>query len=316
MKVFVYIVAASKNPDYVECIVPFEVNNDIIFFGPCKKRLRRNLYEWYLKNSPNGEKDVSSEDLYVIGLNGSNSRKERKITWVGKILKILTFEKAYHSCLSDKQFKKMMQQQGSPLNLEPIYDSRKTFIGYKLRSTEHKENDDWILDVIEKRNDPNVEIDFENKTMTLRNPSNRKEIFLRDCCFLCENIFFARGKGIDIKEDILNIFKKAQPNKRGIDNYAIFGLREDGGVDGLTGNYLEISGRIAKKMIAIVTKKAKTVHTGESLKKDTLRRGKCRRIISQRQRRLTGGCTRRVYVLPFGILLPLVATSYTLGNVI
>ena len=128
MKVFVYIVAASKDPNNVECVVPFEVNDDLIFFGPCEKRLRENFYEWYLKSSPNGEKDVSSEDLYVIGLNGSNLRKERKIIWVGKILKILTFEKAYHICSSDKRFKDMMQRQDSPLHLEPIYDSGKTFL--------------------------------------------------------------------------------------------------------------------------------------------------------------------------------------------
>ena len=128
MKVFVYVVAASKDPNNVECVVPFEVNDDLIFFGPCKKRLRENFYGWYLKSSPNGEKDVSSEDLYVIGLNGSNSRKERKIIWVGKILKILTFEKAYHICSSDKRFKDMMQRQDSPLHLEPIYDSGKTFL--------------------------------------------------------------------------------------------------------------------------------------------------------------------------------------------
>jgi len=277
MKVFVYVVAASKNPNNVECVVPFEVNNDIIFFGPCKKRLRENFYEWYLKNSPNGEKDVPSEDLYVIGLNGSNSRKERKIIWVGKILKILTFEKAYHICSSDKRFKKMMQRQDSPLYLEPIYDSGKTFIGYKLRSTEHEKNDEWILDVIKKRNYPNVEIDLKNKAIILRNPSKRKEIFLGDCCFLCENIFFAKGKGIDIDKEILNIFKKAQPNKSGIDNYAIFGLRKDDSVDGLTGNYQEISGKLAKKMVVTVTKKAiKIGHTRGSLKEDTFYRDKCR----------------------------------------
>jgi len=45
MKVFVYVVAASKNPDAVECVVPYRVNDDMIFFGPCKKRLRENFYK-------------------------------------------------------------------------------------------------------------------------------------------------------------------------------------------------------------------------------------------------------------------------------
>jgi len=72
------------------------------FFGLCKKRLRENLYEWYLKNFPDGEKDVSSENLCIIGFNGNNKNKERKIIWVDKILKVLTFERAYQICSSDK----------------------------------------------------------------------------------------------------------------------------------------------------------------------------------------------------------------------
>ena len=146
-----------------------------------------------------------------------------------------------------------------------------------MRSTEHEKNGEWILDVIKKRNYPNVEIDLKNKTIILRDPSERKEIFLRDCCFLCENIFFAKGKGIDIDKEILNIFKKAQPNKSGIDNYAIFGLRKDGRANGLRGNYKEINGKLAKKMIVTVTKKAiKIGHTRRSLKEDTFYRNKCR----------------------------------------
>ena len=218
---------------------------------------------------------MSSEDLYVIGLNGSNSRKERKIIWAGRILKILTFEKAYHIFSSDKRFKKMMQRQDSPLHLEPIYDSGKTFIGYKLRSAEHADNNKWVLDVVIDKADPRIII--KNKSLILKDPSKRKEIFLRDCCFLCENIFFAKGKGIDIDKEILNIFKKVQLLKKGIDNYAIFGLRKDGSADGLTGNYLEISGKLAKKMIATVTKKAKkNGHTRRSLKEEALYQDKCR----------------------------------------
>lgn len=254
MKVFVYVVAASKNPDAVECVVPYEVDKDLIFFGPCKKRLRENFYKWYLRNSLNGEADVSSENLYVVGVNGSNAEKKRKIVWTGRVLKILTFERAYHCISLDKRFKEMMQRQDSPLHLEPIYDSRKTFIGYRLRSSEHEKNDEWILDVIKKKNDPNVEI--KNKSLILRDPSKRKEIFLRDCCFFCKNIFFANEKGIDIDAHILNIFKYAQPNKGGVDNYAIFGLRKDGSADGLTGSYLEIGSLLARNLIDIIAKKS------------------------------------------------------------
>jgi len=167
------------------------------------------------------------------------------------------------------------QESDSPLYLKPIYDNGETFIGYKLRSTKHKEDDEWILDIVKDRNDPNVEIDLKNKTIILKNPSKRKEIFLRDCCFLCENIFFAKGKGIDIDKEILDILKRAQPNKNGINSYAIFGLSENGSADGLTGSYLEIGGELAKKLIIILTKKAKKIaHPRGSLKENTIYRGK------------------------------------------
>lgn len=275
MKVFVYVVSASKNPNDVECVVPYEVNNDLIFFGPCKKRLRENFYEKYLKDSPNGEKDVSSEDLYVIGVNGSNQEKDRKIIWAGKVQKVLTFEKAYHSSSSDERFKEMMQRQDSPLHLKPIYDNKETFIGYRLRSSEHEDDNKWVLDVAKKKDDPRIEI--KNKSLILKDPSRRKEIFLRDCCFLCDNIFFAKGKGIDIDDEILNILKKAPKNKKdGMDHYAIFGLTANGSAYGFPGWWLDIDGKLAENLVRIVTEKAKKIgHTRKSSKEDTLYRCKC-----------------------------------------
>ncbi len=255
MKVFIYVVAASKNPNAVECVVPYEVNKNLIFFGPCKKRFRRELYRMYLKNSD--EADVSSENLYIIGVNGNNPEKIRKIVWVGKIQKLFTFERAYHILSSDNQFKKMILDEYSPLHLEPLYDEKKSFIGYKLRSKEHEKDDKWILDIIENKNDPNVEI--IDRLLILKEPSKRKEVFNVDCCFLCENIFYAKGKGIDIDKSIIGILKSAQSNKSGINEYAIFGLRKDGSADGLTGSYLEIEGITAKKLIENVVKKVKSM---------------------------------------------------------
>lgn len=252
MKVFMYIVAASKNPDAVECKVPFKVNN-LIFFGPCKKHLRENLYKHYLKDNNEREADISSENIYIIGLNGSNSQKVRKIIWVGKIQKVLTFEKAYIKLSSNQQFREMINCQESPLHLKPLYDKSGIFIGYELCSEMHKSNNDWVLDIMQKKNHPGVEI--KNKSLILKNPYKRKEIFVRDCCFLCENIFYAEGKGLDVDKDIINILKKAQPNKTSISDYAPFGLRKNGSVDGLTGSYLEINGELAEDLIKLLEMK-------------------------------------------------------------
>jgi len=51
MKVFVYVVAASKDPNNVECVVPFEVNDDLIF-EPCKKTLERKLLRMVFEKFP------------------------------------------------------------------------------------------------------------------------------------------------------------------------------------------------------------------------------------------------------------------------
>jgi len=275
MKVLAYVVGASKNPDAVECMVPYKVNSDTIFFGPCKKLMREKLYEQYLKDSKNGKADVL-DDIYVLGVNASNPKKIRKIIWVGRVLKVLTFERAYNILSSKKEFKKMMEEEYSPLNLEPLYD-RGTFIGYKLRSKEHEKKNEWVLDVIKKKNNPDTIL--KEKTLLLEDPYKRNEVFIRDCVFLCENIFFAEGKGIDIDEGILSIFKKAQRGKKGIDNYAIFGLRSDSSADGLTGRYLEIDdGEIARALIEKISK----IHENFSMQNisthsnDIQRRGKCR----------------------------------------
>jgi hypothetical protein len=119
-------------------------------------------------------------------------------------------------------------------------------------------------------------VEIKSKSLILKDDSKRREIFFRDCCFLCENGFYAEGKGIDIDENILEIFNEARQNKNDVNNYAIFGLRKNGSADGLTGNYLEISGTIAEKLIETVTKKAKkSAIQNKSLKGDIQRRGKC-----------------------------------------
>ncbi|RLC74785.1 MAG: hypothetical protein DRI61_16035, partial [Chloroflexi bacterium] len=65
----------------IEDFKAFRIKKNLIF-NPKIQQLQEN-----------GEADVSSENLYVIGVNGSNAEKKRKIIWAGKVLKILTFER-------------------------------------------------------------------------------------------------------------------------------------------------------------------------------------------------------------------------------
>jgi hypothetical protein len=119
MRFFLYIVAASPDPDGVQCPVPFEVDPDETFFGPCKKPIRELL------------------------------RKE---------------------------------------SLGPGRDR-----GEAVRDT------------------------------------------------------FARGRGLDVDQDLVDILARAQPGRR-IDEYAVFGYREDGSADGRTGSYLEMDGELARDL--------------------------------------------------------------------
>jgi len=267
-----YIVKVSKNPDVLKAMVPFEVNSNLIFFGPCKKRLRENLYNMYLKDFNKDERDVIN-DIYLLGFNGANQRKIRKIVWLGKIQKLCTFEKMYNYMFNKKEFYGMLNHKKSPMHIEPKYNNNEgsLFIGYKFRGTFHSENNSWILDITSKKNQPELEI--SNMNLILKNPSKRKEIFNRDCCFLCKNLFFANGKGIEIDSKILKFLCIWQKNKMGIDKYAIFGKRKDDSADGLTGKYLIIQDNSVGNFIEYITdqiNKIKIIDTND--KNITLRK--------------------------------------------
>ena len=89
------------------------------------------------------------------------------------------------------------------------------------------------------------------------NASEKKSVFTRDCCFICDNIFFADGKGIDIDDVILEILEDEQI-KPGISSYSIFGGSR-GRAIGLRGSWLEIR-KNQKKLIKHIIKRAKEIN--------------------------------------------------------
>jgi len=260
-KAYVYILGANPNPDLISCQVPFQIDKHEIFFGSCKKRLRQHLK--YLNSTK------IKDDIYLIGLNSSNSKKIRKIIWVGRIKKAMTFKDAFTSLRKDTKYDNMFNHSGSPLNLEPITN------GYRLRSELHKDNCEWISDLVPKGLKEN-RIDYEDDTVVLKERFNDNDVFERDSCYLLENIFYTQGEGIEITLDILNLFKKAQPGNRTISNYAIFGLNNNGSTIGKTGSWLEIEDKITNSLINIIKKKALSVNNKkESSKKSSGKGGKC-----------------------------------------
>ena len=254
MKIYMYVLGASSNPDNISCSVPKKVNDKIVFFGPCKKRLRDQFYENYLSTSDSGELSPP-EDIYLIGINASNAKKPRKIVWVGKVKKFLTFEKAYNIFSKTKTYQKLMNEIESPMHVMPKYKDG-CFIGYKHRKALHKNS--WESDIVKPKTLKDSALVRKNgNELILFNASEKKSVFTRDCCFICDNIFFADGKGIDIDDVILEILEDEQ-NKRGISSYSIFGGSR-GRAIGLRGSWLEIM-KNQKKLIKHIIKRAKEIN--------------------------------------------------------
>lgn len=242
-RLFLYVVASSKNPDQIECVVPYQINDRLIFFGPCKKRLRERLRNEYLKQADELE---PQEDVFIVGVNGSNSQKVRKIVWVGHIRRLMTYETAFHT-LSTPEFQAMRTHSYSPLHLKPLYDLAGEFLGYEHVSREHEGF--WHLDILAINNHPQVQA--SPKQLLLRPDAQRHEVFIRDCSLLCDNLFFANGNGLTITPEIIQLLSEAQPGKK-IDAYALFGYRSNGSVEGLTGKYLEMTGQSAERFISLI----------------------------------------------------------------
>ena len=256
-KLFLYVVSASSNPDDVECLVPYSISHEEIFFGPCKKRLREKLRDQYLETS----NDVNpNESIFVVGVNGSNPEKCRKIIWAGRIIRLMTFEMA-HDKLTASKYQQMRLKNKSPLHVRPLYDNTGKFKGYEHCSLMHKEDDNWVLDFVARRNNRYVRL--EGKQLLLTPIESRHRALPRDCCFLLDAIFFAQGVGIPITSKILDVLKQVQPERKDIDEYAIFGRRSDGSADGRTGRWLEVIGESAEELVHLIESNIPTMSGAE-----------------------------------------------------
>ena len=79
------------------------------------------------------------DDVFLVGTNGSNEQKERKIVWAGRLHRLMTFECAYNT-LTSEPYETMRRLPHSPLHLKPLYDQDGQFEGYEHRSSMHTED--------------------------------------------------------------------------------------------------------------------------------------------------------------------------------
>lgn len=208
-KVYCYILGPSyKNPDKVECCVPTLINHKEIFFGPCKKPLRKKMFDTYLKNYVSQGSCEINENECFIGFNASNNDAIRKIVFAGKIKKLMTFEQAYKEFKDGGMDYSFFNNVCSPIHVKPDYDDLGKFSGYIRRSNLYNEWIDshiykWHRDFTTKYNKTIIEsneIRINQDEIKLNNATRQDRIkhFNLDCCFLCEKIFFALGEGIEV----------------------------------------------------------------------------------------------------------------------
>jgi hypothetical protein len=241
-KVWLYVVAASNDPDSVRCVVPWQVDRDLVFFGPCKKRIRERLRRQFLRGSKSHA--TVTERLFIVGVNAGNSQRIRKIVWLGRVAEVMTFAEAT-ARLRGGRFQELLDHPASPLHVRPLLEKNK-LVGYEHVSDEHIQNDAWISDLVTGSGRHRVRVDGR-KLVLLQGSS--AEAFDRDCCLLLENRFFAHGKGIELDDHAMRILRDAQPDRRGIDGYAVFGLTASGEANGLRGTFLEMAGQVADRFV-------------------------------------------------------------------
>jgi hypothetical protein len=252
--VYVYVVAASTDPDNVTCAVPYGVDDDLIFFGPCKKRLREALRATYL--APGVERAQIDDDTYIVGVNGSNSRHVRKVLWAGRLSEVMTFAYAYRA-LSGPRFEKMRTWEYSPTHVRPV-EEQERLVGYEHLNLMHASGDGWITDLVSSAGSPAV-IHAGNRLL-LRAGISPWTGFDRDACLLLDNLFFARGSGLPIDAVAVDILKRAQ-GRTDIDSFAVFGKRKDGSAEGLTGRYLTMRDSAADELVRWIRTSAGRIHT-------------------------------------------------------
>jgi len=229
-EIFLYVDKAFKKPDRVEALVPFRVNDEHIFFGPALTTFRKALRKRFLRHK---DEMVPETEIYVVGVSDISKEGVRKVVWIGKMIRVMTFEVAFR-LLENPEFESLINvevkgksgKNMSPMHVEPL-ELMGNLSGYRRRSEFHNKVGkdkipEWVKDVMNPRDKDSFMITTDQ--ILLDDLSQRRKLLTRDCCFLCENIFFADGKGIDIGDEMVNVLDLWQPGKE-VDKVAIFGYK-------------------------------------------------------------------------------------------
>jgi hypothetical protein len=245
MRAYLYIVSASKDPDAVTCKVPYEIDENEIFFGPCKKWLREELRREFLRQKDRVELD---EEIFLVGFNGSNGKKLRKIVWAGRISHLMTFRRAEKDLTGDR-YQEMLDEPDTPLHLRALRDGKP---GYEHHGALHAGF--WLADLVSDPHAPGIQSD--GKRLCVEGEAGAAAL-TRDLCMLLENIYFAGGRsadgagGIPVDDAIVEFLARVQ-RRDDVDAYRVFGRRSDGSAEGLTGRWLLLQEDDAREFMSLL----------------------------------------------------------------
>ena len=247
--VILYIIRTAT-ADSVAMGVPWRIDDREIFFGPCKKKLRTDMREEFLKGKQSVDVEAKRRVL-VAGISPSQGKAEkRKIVWAGELVRVMSFAEAWRQ-LQGPRYTELRNAKYSPIHLEPAGEGA-ALEGYRHRSKEHSEATElgfsWWDDLGDARSRPRL-VQATEDSIQLRPGVSWWQGFPRDACMLLRNTFWAMGSGIEIDQDAIRILSAVQHDREGVDACAPFG-RYGGRVNGLRGTYLRFDGRLADDFIA------------------------------------------------------------------
>ena len=257
-KLFLYVVRACTQPDYAkQSKVPWRINEREIFFGPCKRPLRTMFHRDYLLDD-RLEVAEPKDDVYIVGVNGANAKKVRKVVWAGRVEQVMTFAHAfrlYWARRNEPEVRFFLDYGYSPLHVEPI-PKRGPLQGYRRRKTTRmhfnaeksdlRKKHDWVMDFLANWEPSRL----HGNRLLLGDQKDPWLAFPRDACIVLENRFYANGNGIPINNTCIELLKRTQidRNPSKITSYAVFG-EKGGGVDGRRGRHLQMDGEDAKDFV-------------------------------------------------------------------
>jgi hypothetical protein len=239
---YLYVLGASKDPDHIRCVVPWKVDEEEIFFGPCKIPLREELRPILLRGEDRG---IPREDTYFVGFNSLPASRTRKVVWAGRMLEAMSFGRARMS-LSGPRYTRLQEKDwATPLHLEPL-DGTGRPNGYRHVGREHLEDDAWLADILAE---DRSRVRVVGREVRLEPGTTWWDGFPRDVCFRFENVFFADGAGLEIDDELVGVLTDAQQDRQGVGRTAIFGLDSAGRAYGRRGRWLPLESDHADRLV-------------------------------------------------------------------